>query len=114
MRATITMSCRLVEPEGKWENVIEVNAPDEKAIGAEMVRRMAKVLGEGGILEMHSLSAPSLHMTLIPLRRIVDFDVKAEISVIESGEGMDEAVKRAKAIADMAAPLKFPSKHGAN
>ena len=82
MKALVKLSCRLIEPEETWEHIEPIQSDTIAALASFCIQRLAKLLGEGGILELKSLEAPHLEMTLIPLRRIVDMRVTAEVEEV--------------------------------
>lgn len=74
MKAEVKIVIKLNNPEDAWTNTETAEAESEKGIAAYCVQRIAKILGEGGILEMNG----PLSWSFIPLARIVKIDVFAD------------------------------------
>lgn len=74
----------------KWEKEQDATYTDEKALTGFIIQRVAKILGEGGILDMRS----SLEVHMIPLHRIVDINVTAVPQTVSLDTNVSEAAQQ--------------------
>lgn len=101
MKATITLIARLQNPEGVWTNIEEIDVDSQQALDAKIVFNIAKIVGEGGILEN---SAPHV-WSFIAMARLVNIEAKGVLQLIQVPTSKESAIIR-----DPNSPLQFRNK----
>lgn len=109
-KAEVKIVVKLHSPEGQWCNVEDATYEDEKALSAFCVQRIAKILGEGGILEIKGPFA----FEFITMNRIMSIAVNATEKLLtlstDVGAAAQDAAQTASAeklIRQPGGPIQF-------
>lgn len=114
MKAKVTLTVTLKNPDGQWSNTTNVSFPNAEALVGHVTQRIGKIIGERGIFEIAPTPEGGFHTKFIPYERVREINIFAQPSLIETDGDVEGAKKSASAISDLKSPLPFKSRHGAN
>lgn len=103
-KAEVKIVVKLHSPEGQWCNVEDATYEDDKALSAFCIQRVAKILGEGGILEVKG----PFSYEFITMNRIVSIAVTAEEQKISISTDVNSAALEASQTANAEKLIRQP------